>query len=115
MFPSLDNDRGHGDGQPRTAPPRDNLVEPLWFLDKLLCIVRTSGLLGLRVRQTSSAYMLCFPKGLGGLAVAAFKISPERNNCPPSELNSEMKKGFQGSGFDLGSRGGGAAQINWPR
>ena len=46
--------------------------------------------------------MLRFPKGLGRLAVAAFKISPERNNCPPSESNSEGKKGFQGSGFDLG-------------
>ena len=71
------------------------------FLDKLRRIVRTSGLLGPRERQTSNAYVLCFPKGLGGLAVAAFKISPERNNCPPSESNSEVKKGFQGSGFDL--------------
>ena len=42
-------------------------------------IVRTSGLLGPRVRQTSNAYVLSFPKGLGGLAVAAFKISPERH------------------------------------
>ena len=71
------------------------------FLDKLRRIVRTSGLLGPRVRQTSNAYVLCFPKGLGALAVAAFKFSPERNNCPPSESNSEVKKGFQGSGFDL--------------
>ena len=54
------------------------------------------------MRQTSNAYVLCFPKGLVGLAVAAFKISPERNNCPPSESNSEVKKGFQRSGLDLG-------------
>jgi hypothetical protein len=48
------------------------------------------------MRQTSNAYVLSFPKGLGGLAIAAFR--PERNNCTPSESNSEVKKGFQGSG-----------------
>ena len=67
------------------------------FIDKLRRIVRTSGLLGPRVRQTSNAYVFSFPKGLGGLAVAAFKISPERNNCPPSESNSAAKK-LRGSG-----------------
>ena len=41
------------------------------FLDKLRRIVRTSGLLGPRVRQTSNAYVLCFPKGLGGLAATS--------------------------------------------
>ena len=46
--------------------------------------------------------MLRFPKGLGRLTVAAFKISPDRHNSTPSESNSEVKKGFQGSGFDLG-------------
>ena len=40
------------------------------FLDKLRRIVRTTGLLGPRVRQTSNAYALRFPKGLGGLARA---------------------------------------------
>ena len=34
-------------------------------LDELRRIVRTSGLLGPRVRQTSNAYVMCFPKGLG--------------------------------------------------
>ena len=34
-------------------------------------------------------------------ANGAFKISPERNNCPPSESNGAVKKGFQGSGPDL--------------
>ena len=67
------------------------------FLDKLRRIVQTSGLLGPRERQTSNAYVLCFPKGLGGLAVAALKISPERNNCPPSRSNSAAKK-LRGSG-----------------
>ena len=54
------------------------------------------------MRQTSNAYVLSFPKGLGGLAVNVFNFSPDRNNCAPSESNSEVKKGFQGSGFDLG-------------
>ena len=58
------------------------------------------------MRQTSNAYAFCFPKGLGGLAVAAFKISPERNNCPPSESNSEVKKGFQGMGSESGAHSG---------
>ena len=71
------------------------------FIDKLRRIVRTSGLLGQRVRQTSNAYVLCFPKGLGGFAVNVFKMAPDHNNCAPSESNSEVKKGFQGSGFDL--------------
>ena len=34
--------------------------------------MRTTGLLGPRVRQTSNAYVLSFPKGLGGLAVNVF-------------------------------------------
>ena len=72
------------------------------FLDKLRRIVRTNGLLGPRVRQTSNAYVLRFPKGLGALAANVFNISPECHNCTPSESNSEVKKGFQGSGSDLG-------------
>ena len=40
-------------------------------------IVRTTGLLGPRVRQTSNAYVLRFPKGLGGLAVNVFGLAPE--------------------------------------
>ena len=44
------------------------------FLDKLRRIVRTSGLLGPRVRETSNAYVLCFPKGLGGLASASSRF-----------------------------------------
>ena len=46
------------------------------FIDKLRRIVRTTGLLGPRVRQTSNAYVLSFPKGLGGLAVNVFQIGP---------------------------------------
>ena len=60
------------------------------------------GLLGPRVRQTSNAYVLSFPKGLGGLAVNVFHLAPDHNNWAPSESNSAVKKGFQGSGFDLG-------------
>ena len=72
------------------------------FLDKLRRIVRTIGLLGPRVRQTSNAYALRFPKGLGGPAVNGFGLAPDHNNRAPSESNSAVKKGFQGSGFDLG-------------
>ena len=72
------------------------------FLDKLRRIVRTTGLLGPRVRQTSNAYALRFPRGLGGLAVNPFCLAPGGNNCPPSDSNSKVKKGFQGSGLDLG-------------
>ena len=55
------------------------------FLDRLRRIVRTSGLLGPRVRQTSNAYAMCFPKGLGGLAANVIGFDPECNNCTPSE------------------------------
>ena len=64
--------------------------------------MRTTGRLGPRVRQTSNAYVLSFPKGLGGLAVNVFHLAPDHNNWAPSNSNSEVKKGFQGSGFDLG-------------
>ena len=50
------------------------------FLDKLRPIVRTSGLLGPRVRQTSNAYVMCFPKGLGGLAANVFGFASEFSN-----------------------------------
>ena len=102
VFPSLDTISRIAMVSKRTVSHAIAWLGLYGFLDKLRRIVRTSGLLGPRVRQTSNAYVLCFPKGLGGLAVAAFKISPERNNCPPSESNSEVKKGFQGSGSDLG-------------
>ena len=73
------------------------------FLDKLRRIVRTTGLLGPRVRQTSNAYVMCFPKGLGGLAANVFGFAPEYNNWTPSDSNSAVKKGFQGSEvLDLG-------------
>ena len=73
------------------------------FLDRLRRIARIAGLLGPRVRQTSNAYVLRFPKGLGGLAVNVFGLAPECNNCTPSDSNSEVKTGFQGSGvLDLG-------------
>ena len=55
------------------------------FLDKLRRIVRIAGLLGPRVRQTSNAYVMCFPKGLGGLAANVFGVAPEHNNWTPSE------------------------------
>ena len=47
--------------------------------------MRTSGLLGPRVRQTSNAYVMCFPKGLGGLATNVFGFAPEHNNWAPSD------------------------------
>ena len=62
------------------------------FLEKLRRIVLRSGLLGPRVRQTSNAYVLRFPKGLGGLAINVFRVAPEYNNCAPSDSNSEVKK-----------------------
>ena len=77
-------------------------LELYGFIDKLRRIVRTTGLLGPRVRQTSNAYVLRFPKGLGGLAANVFHLAPDHNNWAPSESYSEVKKGFQGSGFDLG-------------
>ena len=71
------------------------------FLDRLRRVVRRNGLLGPRTVQTSNAYVLRFPKGLGSLAVNVFGFDPECNNCTPSDSNSEVKKGFQGSGFDF--------------
>ena len=53
------------------------------------------------MRQTSNAYVLRFPKGLGRLAVNVFRFAPDHNNWAPSESNGEVKKGFQGSGPDL--------------
>ena len=97
VFPLLDTIARMAMVSKRTVSHAIAWLSLYGFLDKLRRIVRTSGLLGPRVRQTSNAYVLCFPKGLGGLAVAAFKISPERNNCPPSESNSAAKK-LRGSG-----------------
>ena len=74
------------------------------FLDKLRRIVRIAGLLGPRVRQTSNAYVMCFPKGLGGLAANVFGVAPEYNNWTPSDSNSAVKKGFQGSGCSISRR-----------
>ncbi len=76
-------------------------LELYGFIDKLRRIVRTTGLLGPRVRQTSNAYVLRVPKGLGRLAVNVFHLAPDHNNWAPSESNSEVKKGLQGSGPDL--------------
>jgi hypothetical protein len=46
---------------------------------------------------------MCFPKGLGGLAANVFGFAPESNNWTPSDSNSAVKKGFQGSEvLDLG-------------
>ena len=88
------------------------------FLDRLRRIVRTTGLLGPRVRQTSNACVLCFPKGLGGLAANVFGFAPESNNWTPSNSNSEVKKGFQGSevldlglGIALGRLGASVASV----
>ena len=72
------------------------------IFDKLRRIVRTTGLLGPRVRQTSNANVLSFPKNLGGLAVNVFHLAPDHNNWAPSKSNNEVKKGFQGSGLDIG-------------
>ena len=60
-------------------------------------------MLGPRTVQTSNAYVLRFPTGLGSLAAGAFRLAPAGNNCTPSDSNSEVKTGFQGSGgLDLG-------------
>ena len=61
------------------------------FLDRLRRIVRTTGLLGPRVRQTSNAYVLCFPKGLGGLAANVFGFAPEHYGGRP-----EVVRRYQG-------------------
>ena len=46
---------------------------------------------------------MCFPNGLGELVVNAFGLAPDGNNCAPSDSNSEVKRGCQGSGvLDLG-------------
>ena len=71
------------------------------FLDKLRRIVRRQGLLGPRVQQTSNAYVLHFPTGLGALAANVFGFAPGCHNSTPSDSKSEVKKGLQGSGFDL--------------
>ena len=55
-------------------------LELYGFIDKLRRIVRTTGLLGPRVRQTSNAYVLRFPKGLGRLAVNVFHLAPDHND-----------------------------------
>ena len=77
-------------------------LELYGFIDKLRRIVRTTGLLGPRVRQTSNAYVLTFRK--------VSEVSPPTSSTwPPitttglhQKSYSEVKKGFQGSGFDLG-------------
>ena len=102
VFPSLDTIARMAMCSKSTVLNAIAWLELYGFIDKLRRIVRTTGLLGPRVRQTSNAYVLSFPKGLGGLAVKVFGLAPDHNNWAPSESNSEVKKGFQGSGFDLG-------------
>ncbi len=74
------------------------------FREKLRRIVRRSGLLGPRTCQTSNAYALRFPEGLGGLAAGVFGLTPESNKTGLHQIQkSEVKKGFQRSGvLDLG-------------
>jgi Helix-turn-helix domain len=79
------------------------------FLDRLRRIVRTTGLLGPRVRQTSNAYVMCFPKGLGGLAASVFGFAPEHNNWTPSESKSQKEEAKQGSAPRSGAHGGARA------
>ena len=64
--------------------------------------MRTTGLLGVRTRQTSNAYVLRFPKGLGGLAVNVFHLAPDHNNWAPSKSNSAVKKLSEEVRPDLG-------------
>ena len=45
---------------------------------------------------------LTYGLGLGALAANVFGFVLECHNCAPSDSNSGVKKGFQGSGFDLG-------------
>lgn len=102
VFPSLDTIARMAMCSKSTVLNAIAWLELYGFLDKLRRIVRTTGLLGPRVRQTSNAYALRFPKGLGGLAVNVFGLTADHNNCPPSDSNSEVKKRFQGSELDLG-------------
>ena len=103
VFPSLDTIARMAMVSRQTVLNALDWLALYGFLEKLRRIVRRSGLLGPRTCQTSNAYALRFPKGLGGLAAGAFGLTPESNNWTPSDSNSEVKKGFQGSGvLDLG-------------
>ena len=69
------------------------------FLDRIRRIVRTPSALGPRVRQTSNAYALQFPKRLSALAANVFGRGPECHKTTPSRSDSEVKKAMRGSGF----------------
>ena len=86
VFPSLDTIARMAMCSPSTVLRAIAWLSLYGFLDKLRRIVRKQGLLGPRVVQTSNAYVLHFPKGLGGLAANIFNISPDRHNSPPSEV-----------------------------
>ena len=102
VFPSLDTIARMAMCSKSTVLNAIAWLELYGFIDKLRRIVRMTGLLGPRMRQTSNAYVLRFPKNLGGLAVNVFHLAPDHNNWAPSKSNSEVKEGFQGSGSDLG-------------
>ena len=60
-------------------------LELYGFLARLRRIVRAPGLLGPRVRQTSNAYALRWPTGLGAIGARMFGVrAPDGNNCQPS-------------------------------
>jgi Helix-turn-helix domain len=63
------------------------------FLDRIRRIIRTPGALGPRVRQTSNAYCLRFPKGFGR--------GPECHKTTPSRSESEVKQAMRGSEFEF--------------
>ena len=86
VFPSLDTIARMAMCSKSTVLNAIAWLELYGFIDKLRRIVRTTGLLGPRVRQTSNAYVLSFPKGLGGLAVNVFHLAPDHNNWAPSEV-----------------------------
>jgi Helix-turn-helix domain len=71
------------------------------FVEKLRRIVRRQGMLGPRTVQTSNAYMLRFPSGLGALAADVFRLVPGGNNCPPSDSKGSEEGGLRGSGFEF--------------
>ena len=75
-FPSLDTIARMAMCSKSTVLNAIAWLELYGFIDKLRRIVRTTGLLGPRVRQTSNAYVLSFPKGLGGLAGQRLPLGP---------------------------------------
>jgi Helix-turn-helix domain len=92
VFPSLDTIARLALVSKRTVQHAIAWLALYGFLDKLRRITRRQGMLGQRTVQTSNAYVMRFPRGLGGLAAGVFCFGADGNNCHPSESNSAVKK-----------------------